>query len=89
MIPEVTLPGPVRPLRNKDLDLLDNRHRHSLSEAVGPCPTRAQAEKELRARIDTYAAQTWPGGCVTGRWLIYWSDAGTWSGVFESYYSFS
>lgn len=86
----VTLPGPLRVITNQDLGLSNNRDRHVLSgSAVPPCPTRAEAETALQEVIRMYTDRTWPGGCVTGQWLVHWTDADEWSGVFESYYSFS
>lgn len=86
----VTLKGPVRVIQHADLGLSTNRDRHVLSgAAVPPHPTQAEAEKALQEVIRMYTDRTWPGGCVTGQWLVHWTDSNEWSGVFESYYSFS
>lgn len=65
-----------------------DKYRHGFT-VTGQASTGADAERDLEEATRKYEQSTWPGGMVTGRALIYWEDLGTWSGVFESYYSFS
>lgn len=82
-----TLQGPFRALSPKDIGWSSkDRHGFTVLPSSG---TREEAEQSLTDATQRYTASTWPGGMVTGTGLVHWTDDDTWSGVYETYYSFS
>lgn len=64
------------------------KDRHHLT-ATQPVGSGAMAEKMLDDAVNQYERNSWPGGSATKLGIIYWRDLNQWSGVYETYYSFS
>jgi hypothetical protein len=64
------------------------KDRHEIL-ATKPFGTPKEAERQLDIDIEAYEKATFPGGMAKRIGLIFWKGTEQWSGVFETYYSFS
>lgn len=80
--------GPYREYPNPQDVGTTRKDRHNLY-ATKPVSSGALAEKALDEAAHKYEQSTFPGGMASKLGLVYWRDLDQWSGVYETYYSFS
>lgn len=64
------------------------KDRHEIL-ATKPFDNPKEAERQLDIDMEAYEKATFPGGMAKKIGLIFWKGTEQWSGVFETYYSFS